>query len=53
MGVCCMCLQDSVLENNTATGQGGAFHVLSGQGTSFTNVTFVGNSGALPYLRSG
>ena len=46
-GVRCTWSQDSVLENNTVTGQGGAFHVLSGQGTRFTNVTFSRNSGAL------
>ena len=40
-----MWLQDSILQGNTVTGQGGAFSVVSGQGTHFSNVTFEGNSG--------
>ena len=37
--------QNSVLELNRASGQGGAFNAVSSDGTYFANVTFRQNSG--------
>ena len=40
-------MQNSVLEFNRASGQGGAFNAVSGDGTFFANVTFHQNSGTV------
>ena len=40
-------MQNSLLENNRASGQGGAVNAVSSDGVFFSNVTFRGNSGLL------